>query len=426
MSLLLTAAAALRGGWRTDFTSASFRGSDYDALIAALLTQPECRLILDRAVKSGELHGELIGNFPLETALHSIDALLGERPRGSLVVAREQLSTLLPIPASLDYAIFMTREANVATYTVAFPGTAFGDTLTQVLTDINPIRTYFDLRIDGAVYRHAFWQGFYASVAGGDFPAFFSILRQLSAAVRSVDECATGTCDKVEHRLVVTGYSLGATQALLCAMLYCDDSMQKTAETLGVSSTSFTSTTVMLFALPNAVSSGDTCAYVDRASKRLGMSLYSICDPLDAVEHLYSALPLARPAVPHVCTLESGGVYRINAASASHGTLYAIAMKLPWRSYTTLSVLWRMALLAASTHMITEYKRKLLIVIKLRGTCTQQNTTGYESHSTASSAVAYAECAISGSSRDAGVSAHSTEQIPHTQPIALAPTATAA
>jgi hypothetical protein len=423
MSLLLTAAAAFRGGWRTDFTSASFRGSDYDALIAALLTQPECRLILDRAVKSGELHGELIAHFPLETALHSIDALLGERPRGSLVVAREQLSTLLPVPASLDYAIFMTRDANVATYTVAFPGTAFGNTLTQVLTDINPIRTHFDLRIDGAVYRHAFWQGFYASVAGGDFPAFFSILRQLSAAVRSVNECATGTCGEVEHRLVVTGYSLGATQALLCALLYCDDSMQKTARTLGISSTTFTSTTVMLYALPNAVTSGDTCAYVDRASKRLGMSLYSICDPLDIVEHTYSALPLARPAVPHVCTFESGGVYRINAASATHGTLYAIAMKLPWRSYTTLSVLWRMALLTASTHMLTEYKRKLLGIMKLRDARSQNDASCYESHSTASSAVVHGS---SGSSRDAGVSAHSTEQILHTQPIALAPTATAA
>lgn len=416
-SLLLTAAAALRGGWRTDFTSGSFNGSDYDALISSLLTQPACRLILDRAVKSGELHGELVADFPLETAVGAIDALLGERPRGALVVARDQMTMLLPVPATLNYAIFMTRAGNVATYTVAFPGTAFGNTAAQVLTDLNPLNTNFDLCIEGAVYQHSFWQSFYASVAGGANPAFFSILRQLSAAVKSVNECITGQCEKVTHRLVVTGYSLGATQALLCAMLFCDDSIQKTALTLGVSSTSFETTTVILFALPNAVRSGDTCAYVDRASKKLGMSLYSICDPLDIVEHTYSALPLARAAVPYVHTVEIDGVYRINAASASHGTLYAIAWKLPWRSYSTLSILWRMALLTASTHMLTEYRRKLVAVIKRKGGC-------HESHSTGS--VASGSGASSGSSSGAGVSAHSTAHTPHTHPTALATSATVA
>jgi hypothetical protein len=368
-SLLLTAAAALRGGWRTDFMSGSFRGADYDDLAASLATEPACRLILDRAVKSGKMHGEPVPDFPLDLAVHSVDALLGIRPRGSVVVAREQITQLLPVPATLDYAIFLTREANVATYTVAFPGTAFGNTPLQLLTDFNPLSTAFDLMIDGSVYQHSFWQAFYASVAGGARPAFISILRQLSAAVKSVNECyaaRSGECENVEHRLVVTGYSLGATQALICAMLFCDDSVQKTSSTLGISSTSFVSNTVLLFAMPNAVRSGDTCAYVERAAKKLGMALYPICDPLDVVEHLYGALPLSRAAVPYIYTVEEDGVYRINAASATHGTLYSIALKLSWNCYSTLGVIWRMARVTLSTHMLSEYRRKLVAVITLR------------------------------------------------------------
>jgi hypothetical protein len=370
-SLLLTAVSALRGGWRTDFVSGSFRGKDYDELAASLVAEPACRLILDRAVKSGKLHGEPVADFPLELAVSSIDALLGHRPRGSVVVARERITQLLPVPATLDYAIFLARDANVATYTVAFPGTAFGNTPVQLLTDFNPLSTDFDLMIDGSVYQHTFWQGFYASVAGGVRPAIISILMQLSAAVKSVNECSAsahrdGECVQVEHRLVVTGYSLGATQALLCAMLFCDDSMQKTASNIGINSASFASNTVMLFAMPNAVRSGDTCAYVERAAKMLGMTLYSVCDPLDVVEHLYAALPLSRAAVPHIYTVEEDGVYRINAASAVHGTLYSVAMKLSWGCCSLLGVIWRMARLTLSSHMLSEYRRKLVAVMKLR------------------------------------------------------------
>jgi hypothetical protein len=189
-----------------------------------------------------------------------------------------------------------------------------------------------------------------------------SRLCELSTAVKSVNECAAHRvgeqCVQVEHRLVVTGYSLGATQALLSAMLFCDDAMQQTAANLGLNSTSFVSNTVMIFAMPNAVRSCDTCAYVERATKKLGMTMYAVYDPLDLVEHLCAA-------VPYIYTVEEDGVYRINTASAVHGALYSVAMKLSWTCFT-LGVIWRMTRLMASSHMLLEYRRKLVAVMKLR------------------------------------------------------------
>ena len=83
-SLLECAAYAMRGGWRTDFAIGSFRGLEYDKLAASLSMRPECARLLDRAASSGSLHGDAVEDFPLETALHSVRLLLGERPRGLL------------------------------------------------------------------------------------------------------------------------------------------------------------------------------------------------------------------------------------------------------------------------------------------------------------------------------------------------------
>jgi hypothetical protein len=118
----------------------------------------------------------------------------------------------------------------------------------------------------------------------------------------------------------------------------------------------------MLFAMPNAVRSGDTCAYVKRAVAKLGVALYSLCDPLDLVEHMYSALPLSRAAVPCVHTIEEDGVYRIEAASAVHGTMFRVVRNMSWWPSSirqSLRSLCRMFFVVASTHMLVEYKRKL-------------------------------------------------------------------
>ena len=221
-SLLECAAYAMRGGWRTDFAIGSFRGLEYDKLAASLSMRPECARLLDRAASSGSLHGDAVDDFPLETALHSVRLLLGERPCGTLVVAREQLTRLVPVPATLDYAIAVTRSDDGVTYTVALPGTTFGNTPVQLLTDLNPLCSTFDLAVDGRVYTHNFWAGFYASVAAGAEPPVVRILKALAAAVSAVNESG-----EAEHRLVLTGYSLGATQAMLLAMIYCDDAMQR-------------------------------------------------------------------------------------------------------------------------------------------------------------------------------------------------------
>jgi hypothetical protein len=359
-SVLLESAAALRGGWRDGFVGGSFRGKDYDELVASMVTEPAARLILDRAVTGGKLHGDLAADFPIDTALSCIGVLRGERPHGTLVVARDRYSQLFPVPAELNYVILVRREGNVATYTVAFPGTVYGNTIIQTLTDVNPLCSKFDLMIDGSVYQHNMWQGFYASVTAGKSPPVIEIMRHLSAAVRSTSEGAEGD---VEHKLVVTGYSIGATQALLIAMLYCDDSMQKSARTMGISRGSFSSVTVILIAMPNAVRSGDTCAYVKRAVAKLGVALYSVVDPLDFTDHLYGALPLSRAAVPHIHTIEEDGVYRIEAASVVHGTMFRVARRISWWPSSILNALrslWRMLRVVASAHMLVEYERKLV------------------------------------------------------------------
>ena len=349
----------MRGGWRTDFARGSFRGTDYDELAASLAMRPECARLLDRAAASGRLHGDAADDFPLETALHSVRLLLGERPCGTLVVAREQITRLVPVPATLDYAIAVTRSDDglSVTYTVALPGTTFGNTPVQFLTDLNPLCSAFDLTVDGRAYTHNFWAGFYASVAAGAEPPVVQILKKLAAAVGAVKEGG-----EVEHRLVLTGYSLGATQVMLLMMLYCDDAMQRVAGELGVGRATFASVTVLPFAMPNAVRSGETCAYVRNAAKRLNIGLYAVCDPLDLVEHFYGALPLMRAIVPHVYVLEESGVYRVDAASVTHGAMYGVAWRLswaPWDWLATLGTVARMVSVVTSTHMLVEYMRKL-------------------------------------------------------------------
>lgn len=362
-SLLATSVYALRGGWKNRFTNASVHGLDYDELVASLVTKPSCRMILDMAASSGRLHGEIDTAFPRDVAIAAIGVLLGKRPMGSLVVAMDRITQFVPVPATLDYVILMHRDANVVTYTIAFPGTAFGNSAMQIATDINPMCADFDLCIDNDVYGQSFWTGFYASVAGGGNPAILRVFTQLSASVRSVKEAAQQT--DMQHRLVVTGYSLGAMQALLMAMLYCDDTMQKTTKSLGITSTTFDTITVMLFAMPNAVRSGSTSAYVRRAVAKLKIGLYSVCQPFDMVEHLYCALPLSRSAVPYVHIICTDGIYRVEAANVRHGALYDAMWRVPWSPWELCLLartVWYAVKLAASTHMLTEYERKLRIL----------------------------------------------------------------
>ena len=272
----------------------------------------------------------------------------------------EQLTRLVPVPATLDYAIAVTRSDEGVTYTVALPGTTFGNTPVQLLTDLNPLCSTFDLALDGRVYTHSFWAGFYASVSAGTEPPVVQILKALAAAVSAVKESG-----EAEHRLVLTGYSLGATQAMLLAMIYCDDAMQRVAGDLGVARATFASVTVLPFAMPNAVRSGDTCAYVRHAATRLGIGLYPVCDPLDLVEHFYGALPLMRAVAPHVYVVEESGVYRVDAASVTHGPMYGVALRLSWAPWdwpASLGAVARMVRVATSTHMLVEYRRKLLAV----------------------------------------------------------------
>ncbi len=361
-SVVATTLASRLGGWRTGFTCASFVGAEYDALVAALVTEPSSKMLLNRAVSSGALHGDEVTDFPIDAALSAIGILIGNLPSATLVVARDQITHYFPVPATIDYIVAVTREPGVATYTVALPGTLFGNALLQGLTDVNPLCSDFELRIDGTAYQHSFWQGFFASVASGASSPIIRILQHLSASVKAVKE-ACG-CDE-EHRLVIAGYSLGATQALLFAMLLCDDSMQQTVRTLGISTDAFASTTVLLLAMPNAVRSGDTCAYVKRGIAKVGIKMYAVCDPLDIVEHTYAALPLTRPAVPHVYTLQDGKVYRIDAACATHGAMFGVfsAMStssfMPWNWSTLAKTVWRMGSVVVSAHMIVEYERKL-------------------------------------------------------------------
>jgi hypothetical protein len=315
-------------------------------------------MILDMAASSGNLHGEIDASFPVETAISAIAVLLGKRPLGSLVVATDRVSQFVPIPATLDYVITLHRIDNDATYTVAFPGTAFGNTPLQLLTDANPLCSKFDLSIDDDIYEQSFWAGFYASVTGGANPPIMQVLRQLGTSVRAVLEATPD----VSCRLVITGYSLGATQALLMAMLYCDDAMQKSLKSLGIRHVAFESVTVMLFAMPNAVRSGSTSAYVRRAMAKHGIRIYSVCQPFDMVEHLYCALPLSRPAVPYVHMIGTDGVYRVESANVRHGALYDVIGRIPWSPWNICLLAratWLSLKLAATTHMLTEYERKL-------------------------------------------------------------------
>jgi hypothetical protein len=258
----------------------------------------------------------------------------------------------------------MQRTASVVTYTVAFPGTGFGSSIAmQVATDLNPLATTFDLTLDGDLYEHSVWQGFYASVAGGVDPAVARVVRKLADVRRAARE--QDPSEDIEHRLVVAGYSLGATQALLMAMMLCSDTMQAAAA-MGVRMSSFASRVIMLFAMPNASRGGDTCAYVERMCAARGLQLYALCDPLDIVTHFYSALPLSRPIVPYVHVLEASGVYKLNAASVTSGALYGALARVvswsPWRIVHGARFFVRALSASFATHMLGSYERKLELI----------------------------------------------------------------
>jgi hypothetical protein len=359
-SVVKTSLTALEGGWRRGFARTSFSGAEYDDLVCALAREPSSRMRLLRACSSGALHGELAQNFPIDAALDAIGILLGDLPRGTFVVARDQITSWLP-PASIDYTLTVTRQSTdlngVTTYTVAVPGAMFGNVPVQLLTCVSPLCSDFDLAIDGASYRHSVRHAIYASVASS---AVVEIMRHVSTAVRTVKE----TCGPNEvHRLVITGYSLGATQALVLAMLLCDDSMQALARTMGIATDAFESTTVFLFAMLSAVCSADTCAYVRRARER--MRVYCVSDPLDSMDHVFGALlPHSRAAVPHVYTLEEGGIYRVEAACAPRGAMFGVAAEfsapwMPWNWARLARAVAQMVVVAASAHMLVEYRRKL-------------------------------------------------------------------
>ena len=364
-SVVKTSLTALEGGWRRGFARTSFSGAEYDDLVCALAREPSSLMRLLRACSSGALHGELEQNFPIDAALDAIGILLGDLPRGTFVVARDQITSWLP-PASIDYTLTVTRHsgdlhggatAGVTTYTVAVPGAMFGNVPVQLLTCVSPLCSDFDLAIDGASYRHSVRHAIYASVASS---AVVEIMRHVSTAVRTVKE----TCGPNEaHRLVITGYSLGATQALVLAMLLCDDSMQALARTMGIATDAFESTTVFLFAMLSAVCSADTCAYVRRAKKR--MRVYCVSDPLDSMDHVFCALsPHSRAAVPHVYTLEESVIYRVEAACAPRGAMFGVAAEfsapwVPWNWARLARTVAQMVVVAASAHMLVEYRRKM-------------------------------------------------------------------
>jgi hypothetical protein len=361
-AVLLETATALGGGWRSQLLRPSFGGGEYDELVDTSAAYPECTRLLDRATRWGELHGVREDAFPVDAALEAMSVLRGETPCGAGAIAINSVTQRWPVPATIDYAIVMQRAPGVVTYTVALPGTGYGSNIAmQLATDLNPLAAHFVLTLGGVSYTHSLWQGFYASVAGGVDPPVMQIVRKLADARRAAREQDPSA--DVEHRLVVAGYSIGAAQALLLTMLLCDDTMHATAASLGVTMAAFASRLVVLVALPNASRGSDTCAYVERMCALRDVRLYSLFEPMDALAHFYTALPLARPAVPYVHVMQESGVYRLNAASFPSGVLYAalarVPLGAPWRLAFGARLWWRAAVAALAAHMLEEYRRKL-------------------------------------------------------------------
>ena len=96
------------------------------------------------------------------------------------------------------------------------------------------------------------------------------------------------------------------------------------------------------------------------------MRVYAVSDPLDSMDHIFHALaPPARAAVPHVYTLEETGVYRTDAACATHAAMFGVASEMsacwwmPWNWVDLARAVARMTAVAAAAHMLVEYRRKM-------------------------------------------------------------------
>ena len=307
----------------------------------------------------------------------------------------------LVIPTSLTYRIYANSSKSVVSYVLCFYGTGYGSIVPQLITDFTPFVKVVRVEMGDVSYRLSFSASMYESAIGG----FDAIVEQLTTLkTRQRSGC--------KHRLILSGYSLGAIQMIAFVTHWLSNAVQPMWETtfarnshagLGkdftnarayssvcrfvnlltqsgvaisrkccfphgvqrnpsyqaVHATQFSEVLVPLFGCPSITYSDELASYIDATKRRFRNVAYIPITTLNDVTSAVFANAHIYQIWSSVYILDAGahpeGLYEISGTSLSTGTIVKFARNLEYRRLGSYSFLLSAIGYGIMSHSILTY-----------------------------------------------------------------------